>query len=221
MRYPVEFKEKAIRLRKRGFSLKEISEKLGIAKSTASVWLRNVNLDEKARERLKKRQLLGYYKTQLLRRERKKKLMKKYANKAGKHLSRIKIDKTINKLLCSLLYWCEGAKSNDMSVRFVNSDPLMISAFLKLLRKSFTIDEKKFRAILHLHDYHNEKRQIRYWSKVTKIPSGQFNKTYRKPNTKKRIRDNDPGCIAIYYHDASIARRLISMYNIFVNNLGA
>jgi orotate phosphoribosyltransferase-like protein len=58
MRLPQETKEKAIKLRKNGYSLKEISEKLNIAKSTASVWLRNIKLTQKAKKRLKKRKLL-------------------------------------------------------------------------------------------------------------------------------------------------------------------
>jgi len=37
-------KEKAIALRKQGYSLKELSEKLNIAKSTASNWSKDVNL---------------------------------------------------------------------------------------------------------------------------------------------------------------------------------
>lgn len=221
MRHPVELKEKVINLRKKGFSLKEISEKLSIAKSTASIWLRNINLDKKAQKRLEKRRILGQYKTQLLRREKRKRILKEYSTQSAKQISKIKFDKNFYKLLCAMLYWGEGAKTIDTQVKFTNSDPVMIATFLELLRKSFVLDKKKFRVLIHLHEYHDKEKQKKFWSKITKIPISQFHKSYRKPHTKKRIRDNYPGCIAISYYDHSIAKELISLYNMLAKYLGA
>lgn len=220
MAYPLALKEKAINLRKKGFSLKEISEKLNIAKSTASVWLQNINLNKKAQKRLENRKILGQYKSQLLKREKRKKLLKKYANKATERISKIKFDKNTYKLLCAFLYWCEGVKTSDTHVRFTNSEPAMIATFLDLLRKSFELDEKKFRALIHLHDYHNEQKQKRLWSKITKIPLSQFNRSYRKPNTGKRKRNDYPGCITISYYDHSVAKELLALYNMFAKRSG-
>jgi len=221
MAYPIELKNQAIFLRKKGFSLKEIAEKFNIAKSTASVWLQNINLGSKAQERLKKRRILGQYKSRFIKKTQRENLIKAYHLKAYKELSKIHFNKSTYKLLCSFLYWCEGAKLNSSHIRFINSDPNMIKAFLKLLRKSFELDEKKFRALIHLHDYHNEKKQKKFWVKITGIPPRQFNKSYHKPNTKKRIRDNYPGCLAIYYYDHKIAKELAALYNSFVKYLGA
>jgi orotate phosphoribosyltransferase-like protein len=50
---PLEIKRKAIALRKRGYSVKEIAEKLHIAKSTSSLWVREIKLNKKAQQRLK------------------------------------------------------------------------------------------------------------------------------------------------------------------------
>lgn len=209
-------KDKAISLRKKGFSLKEISEKLKIAKSTASDWLKNVPLNQEAQERLKKKQILGQYKTQLINKQKRIKLLKKYLNESNKQLKRIIFTKDIYQLFCALFYWCEGNK-RDSFIRFTNSDPKMIRNFLTLLRKSFLLDEKKFRALLHLHSYHNEKKQKEFWSKITQIPISQFNRSYLKKNTQKRLRKNYPGCIAISYYDAKIVKKLISLYNSFAS----
>ena len=46
-------KQKAIELREKGYSLGEISDKLDISKSTASIWLRNVEISNKAILRLR------------------------------------------------------------------------------------------------------------------------------------------------------------------------
>jgi len=221
MAYPIELKNQAIFLRKKGFSLKEIAEELGIAKSTASYWLQNIILNQKAQKRLKKLEILGQYKTRLIKKIRKENLIKEYHLKAHKEISKIHFDKSVCKLLCSLLYWCEGAKTESTHIKFTNSDPKMIFIFLKLLRSSFKLDEKKFRALLHLHDYHDEEKMKKFWSKIIKIPLKQFNKSYRKPNTKIRIRNNYPGCITVSYYDHLIAKEIAALYNSFAKYLGA
>lgn len=219
-RIPIETKEKAFELRKKGYSIKEIAKKLNIAQSTSSVWVRNIKLNKKAQERLKKRRLLGYYKAGLRWQEKKKKEQEEYNLSAIEIIKKVKKDNFHNKLYCALLYWCEGGKAWDTGVRFVNSDPILIQIFLKLFRNSFDIDEKKFHLLMHLHDYHNEQKQKNFWSSVTGIPKNQFYKTYQKSNTKKRQRENYPGCLAIYYNDYRIAREIKTIYKVFSKNLG-
>lgn len=218
MAYSIKVKTAAKKLRKRGFSLKEISEKLGIAKSTASAWLNHIKLGKKAQKRLQKRRILGQYKAQQIKRNHRKKLLSQYRKKTSKEFSLIKLDKTLYKLLSALFFWCEGAKTQT-HVDFINSDPMMIKTFIALLRFAFDLDESKFRVLMHLHEYHNEQKQKRYWNKITKIPKSQFTKTYWKPHTKKRKRENYPGCIRISYYDAHIARQLHAWYNTFAKRL--
>jgi len=50
----IRIKKRAITLCHKGYSLKEISEKLSIAKSTASNWLCDIYLSKSALKRLKK-----------------------------------------------------------------------------------------------------------------------------------------------------------------------
>lgn len=95
----------------------------------------------------------------------------------------------------------------------------MVKTFLKLLRSTFILDEKKFRALVHIHEYHNEKEIKAFWSKVTGIPLTQFNKSYLKTHTKKIIRKNYKGTISIRYYDYKIALELSFIYNIFAKKL--
>ena len=68
---------------------------------------------------------------------------------------------------------------------------------------------------MHLHEYHKEEKQRKFWSKITGIPEGQFTKTYWRPHTQKRERENYQGCIRVSYYDAHIACRLHAWYNVF------
>lgn len=211
---PIEVKTKAITLRKRGYSLNEISEKLHIAKSTASTWLSNINLSNVAKNRLEKKQILGQYKTMLIRKKLREKLNKERDKVALKLLSKIGESKELYKLCCALLWWCEGSK-NSTSVRFTNSDPTLIKNFLTSIRLGFKLDESRFRAVIHIHSYHIDKKQKLFWSNITNIPLQQFWKSYRKPNTGKRRKNNYPGCISITYYNSKIARELEAIYNMY------
>lgn len=213
MPYPIELKENAIKLRTQGYSYKEIAGKLNIAKSTASHWLRDIRLSIQAQKRLQGRRIFGYYKTMKTKRKKKRLLLKKYSSWANEILKKIEIGKTLSQIFCALLYWAEGGKFTDNHLEFTNSDPKIIKIFLKLLKKGFEIDEKKLKANIHLHEYHIEKKQKKFWSKITGIPSSQFNKSYLKPHTKKRVRENYPGCVRICYYSADTARRIKALYS--------
>jgi transposase len=61
MAYPIQTKERAIRLRKSGYSIKEIAKILNIGIGTSSLWLRNITLNNMALQRLQSRVSLGHH----------------------------------------------------------------------------------------------------------------------------------------------------------------
>lgn len=218
MAYSLEFKQKAINFRKKGHSIKEVSDKLGIAKGTSSLWLRNVPLGKKALRRLKKRKMIGQFNAHLTHKRKRLRKKHEYFQKAKTDISGITLDRNGIKLLCSFLFWAEGGKTTG-DVTFVNSDPQMISTFLFLLRKCFPIDESKFRVTVHVHEYHNERKIRKFWSALAKIPLSQFTKSYQKPHTGKRKRQGYKGCIRIRYYDARVAHELHAFYNMYAKEL--
>lgn len=217
MAYNIALKRKAANLREKGFSLSEIVTHLHIAKSTASQWVSYIELSPNAQRILAQKQILGQYKTVLIKRKLKESRKQIAKQRASESLQKVTLSKDLFKLCCSLLWWCEGNK-NTTYVRFTNSDPSLIKNFLFLLRNGFSIDESKFRVLVHLHDYHSEEKQKKFWSDITGIKQKQFYKSYRKPNTGIRHHENYQGCIAISYYDAKIAKELEGIYNVFSNN---
>lgn len=212
-------KQRAIKLRKEGFSLKEISDKLHISKSTASTWLKYVKINKIGKNKLNKKIDSA-----------RKRGISKIKNKREKEYQKIEIKSKIvlknfkknivtNKILCSLLYWCEGGKT-ESAIYFTNSDPILIKYFLKLLRESFNINEDKFRVCLHLHSYHNDKIQKIFWSKVTNIPINRFFKIYKKINTGKTKKYNYQGCVSIRYYDYKILKEINYIIKYLTKNMG-
>ena len=212
-------KEKAILLRQKGYSLQEIATELDISKSTASLWLKYIHMNNQAKARLKSRQKEAVTRAINTRIERRQIYKDKVIQKARSILSEINITVHISKLLCSIFLWTEGGEKTGPCVYFMNSNPLLVGTFIKLFRLSYNPDESKFRALVHIHNYHNDPEIKLFWSKITNIPLSQFNKSYLKQNTSKRIRENYMGCIRIAYYDSKIALELRMIYNMFAQHL--
>ena len=211
---PLSLKKQAVQLRIKGYSIAEISNELLIAKSTAWVWTNLVALPSQAIERLNQRKIERQKKSKESLARKKEAYIHIFQKNAEQSLKKVDLDANMAKLLCSLIYYCEGVKGTGKLVTFVNSDASLVKLFLALFRKAFTIDESKFRILMHLHEYHNEEKQKNFWSLVTGLPSNQFIKTFWKANTKKRIREQYPGCVSIRYHDAIIAKELLTWYKV-------
>lgn len=211
----------AQKLRKSGYSLKEISQKVNVSKSTASFWSRGINLSDKAHKRLLKVVSRAQFISAEKRISRTNYFRRQCENKGEELIKQIKIDDNILRLFCGLMYWCEGSKMNDNVIQFTNSEPKLAKAFVGLLRKSFVLEENKFRVSLHLHNYHSVKKQIKFWSELLKISQSQFIKPYIKSNTGKRVKDDYQGCANIRYNDAKLAKELLGIGRAFLEKFGS
>lgn len=105
-------KNKAIQLRKKGKSYSEILEKVSVARSTLSLWLRLVNLSKRQKQNLTLKKLQaawwGGEVKKLDRIERSKKIIEQ---------AKMEIKKITNKdlwLLGIMLYWAEGSKEKNI-----------------------------------------------------------------------------------------------------------
>lgn len=215
MVYSAKVKKSAIFLRRKGASLNEISTLLHISKSTSSIWLKSVALNKSAKEKIKKKIEKGRHKALMTRLSQSNTQRKELEGNVRGILKTIRPSKELSKLLSSIFLWTEGGELAAKHVTFMNSSPLMIRTFITLFRQSFDLDETKFRALVHIHAYHNDESIKNYWSNLTHIPLTQFHKSYQKANTKNRIRAGYMGCIRISYYDNKIALELRLLYNMF------
>lgn len=213
MAHPLRLKEKAKALRLKGYSVKRIAKELHISLSTSSLWIRGILLPAHIRKYLEKQAGEGRAKGwQVLRamRDHQHSLDRKEASAS---VQRIRFTKDIWKFLVAIIFWCEGSKrSLSGGVRLTNSDPYLVSLFLTGLEKGFEIQRKQLKARLHLHQYHDERKQKFFWSGITGIPVSHFYPSYWKPNTGKRIREAYPGCISVTYGRAQLARKIDAYY---------
>lgn len=111
-----------------------------------------------------------------------------------------------------MLYWAEGAKSENYSmVDFANSDPSMISVFLCFLRGIFQIDEKRLRIQLYCYSDQNIADLVSFWCDLTHIPTSQLIKPYIRQDFKENGRKMLHGLIHIRYSDKKLWLEVMKM----------
>lgn len=216
MAYPIEIKEKAVSLRKRGYSIKEVAKILSISKSTSSGWLSNISLNPTAIRRLQERRIYGQEKARQIAFRKRDARETTRIDKARKVVAKIPKNMDIYTLIAAILFWTEGSKDQGVSLRFTNSDPKMVKLFITALKESCDFHWHKLKAKLHLHNYHDPAKQTELWSGITGIPKVNFLRPYLKPHTAIRKRNNYPGCIMIYYYDTELNRLLTAIYRAIV-----
>ena len=199
MKALVREKEKAIALRKKGLTYKEILEKLPVAKSSLSLWFKDMPLSKEEKDVLKKRKDSNISKGRINAAAANRKLRIKREQKYFKE-AKILFDTQKNNELFHTgiaLYWAEGAKRSDM-FHFMNSDYQMIEILLLWLEKFTTYKRSDlgFRLYLHQPFVHDDWES--WWQEKIKVSASQFKKTIVKPSQFKiKKRPDYKGCLRI------------------------
>lgn len=172
----------ATELRRQGFSMNEIVTKVGVSKSSISLWVRNIELTHAQRKTLSQNGI----RKDVIERRRNTRLQNEGARRQIIiDQAKSEIHKLLEKeiwLMGVMLYWAEGGKTMRGLVRFSNGDPEMIKFMMHFFRKICKVPENKFRGHIHIHPHLSTKNAEKFWSKISKIPLLQFYKTYNKPN---------------------------------------
>lgn len=186
-------KNQALRLRHKGESIKDIAKKLKIAKSTISLWCRDIKLSPEQIRKLHEKMIRGGY------RGRMKGARMQYENRLKREEeSREKGIKMIGDLSLrdlfvagTALYWGEGDKKKRV-FKITNSDPDLIKFILFWLEKTWGINAQRLSACVFINKVHKERKEEveNYWSKITGIPKRQFTKTILIKSKNKKNYSN-------------------------------
>jgi transcriptional regulator with XRE-family HTH domain len=175
-----ELKIKAREMRSKSLSVRTIAKELGVAKSTASLWVRDIILTveqlEKIRETWIKGTELGRLKGALMQKNRRLDLIKKTKNEGIKKLKNLSDNEFF--VAGIALYWAEGSKKK-REFFICNSDPEMIVFILRWINKFFGIEVDRLRAVVGINEIHRKREDVvkKHWSVITRIPLSQFRKT--------------------------------------------
>lgn len=200
-----EEKIEAIKLRKEGNSIKAIARKINVAVASVSVWVRDVQISNLAKNKINKNRSSF----EVIERRRATRLKNEAVKRNAVIDAARKRIGNLNKnelfLIGTALYWAEGGKTKSMA-RFSNSDPKLIKIMMLFFRKICNVPESKFRFHIHTHSHINKIKCENYWSDIVSLPKSQFYKTYCKPSiSSKGKADRLPyGTCDIYVCDTKL-----------------
>jgi len=193
-------------MREKGLSMAEIAKKIGVTKSSVSLWVRDIQLTPTQRSQLtcrgfsvdavEKRRINRIANT----REKHAALMKD----AGKDIEGLSLRELW--LIGIALYWGEGGKTKTGMARISNSDPAVIRLMMRFFREICKVPEEKFRGHVNTFSHLNANHAEKYWSEISQIPRKQFFKTYSKQSiASKNKKDSLPnGTFQIYACDTKL-----------------
>src|SRR5215207_620834 len=198
-------RQQARQLRRVGLPLAEIASRLGVSKSSVSLWVREVSFDPLARPPRGRRRAPNAL--QRRRQAEVERLVEEGRERIGRLSEREFLVAGV------ALYAGEGSKT-DGCVRFANSDPRMIYFYCCWLRRFFTVDESRLRVHLYLHEGLDLASAIAHWSAVTAIPPSQFGKPYRAvPDPSIRHTKHVHGCATVSYSCSATHRSIMGLVN--------
>jgi transcriptional regulator with XRE-family HTH domain len=187
----VEEQAEARRLRADGWTLLDIADKLGVSKSSVSLWVRDVEFESRPRRSSARKR--GPHPAHL----------RKLAEiEEMNHIGIARLGVLSDQAFLAAgaaLYAAEGTK-RDGELRLANSDASVIRFYCAWLRRFFVIDESRLRGRLYLHDGLDLQASVEFWSKTTGIPATQFGKPYRAvPDVGIRHNKHEHGCLTVAY----------------------
>jgi hypothetical protein len=195
--------QQARQLRRTGLPLTEIASRLGVSKSSVSLWVRDVEFTTPPRPARGRRRAPNALQ------RRKQAEIDRLIEEGRARVGRLSEREFL--IAGVALYAGEGSK-RDGSVVFANSDPRMVAFFCSWLRHFFQVDESRLRVRLYLHQGLDLAAAVSFWSALTGIPESQFAKPYRAvPDPSIRNAKHVHGCVGVRYSCSATHRSIMGL----------
>jgi hypothetical protein len=218
-------REKARKLRRDdGLPINEIATLLNVAKSSVSMWVRDIELskEQHAMLRLKNpiynRQLTGN-----IIKKKKYGLLRENYRKEGVVKA---LENNILYAMGCMLYWGEGDKCSRYSVGLSNSDPHLLKLFKKFLKECYGVLDTNI--VLRIFCYSDDPEKIRaieeYWVDQLSLSRDNLRKTVvncvSRYSKRKRTNTLEFGTCHLGVHSVKLKQSIVGAiqeYGKFIN----
>lgn len=218
----VELKETAIILRQSGQSIKTIHHNLGIPLSTLSGWLKDIEISDEHRDKLRQnkedawkrahQKAADWHRTQKALRNLK---AKQTAQDTLNHLEIT--DETLDLALAILLF---GSNPRKDSTPISSSNPKTLRFILTVFHHNYGIDLSTLRYDLSLRSDQDRDTLKEYWAKALAISPDQFKSiNIDKRTAGKPTKDDYKGVCIISFSSVAIQRKLRYLYTLFCERI--
>ncbi|MEX0683535.1 MAG: helix-turn-helix transcriptional regulator [Dehalococcoidia bacterium] len=194
-----------------GLAITDIARRLGVSKSSVSLWVRDIALTPEQHDalhgqnRARYRQAAGNAVWSAQRRQQ------RASWQIEGHIAASQGD-PVHAAGC-MLFWAEGSRLRN-GVEFTNSDPEMIRHFVAFLRRYFDVPNEKLRVACNLFADHVERqREVeQFWLDLVGVPRECLNKTmvnrYSRYSQKKRQNKLPYGTCRVTVNSTQIEQHL-------------
>jgi transcriptional regulator with XRE-family HTH domain len=199
----IDEQNRARDLRAEGWTMPEIAAELGVARSSVSLWVRDVPYVPRRppRRGFVKR---GPNKLERAKQEEIGRLLAEGQERIGALSDREFL------IAGTALYAGEGFKVRPAGM--ANTDPLILLFFVRWLRHFFDVDESRLKMTLYLHRGLDLDVATAYWSQLVDIPPERFLKPYRaEPDPSIRRSKHPMGCPRITYTCSRTHRAMLGL----------
>ena len=211
-------KETAIALRKQGKTYSEILKVVHVAKSTISLWFKEVGLSVPEKQRITEARIAASKRGGAAKRNQRIALQNKIRSLARSEIGVLSPRELF--LVGVSLYWAEGNKEKEWRpggrLGFSNMDPLMLSLFLRWLREIAKTPDDMIGFELYLHESHTPRLQevLEYWANKLGFCAEEckirFKKTKITATNRRNTGENYFGVIRISVKQSSTLLRKIA-----------
>lgn len=189
--------------------MREIEEALGVARSSVSRWVRDIQLTEPQLAALAARSGAGRLRAAQLKADAARAIRLAY-QADGRQRAR---SGSARYMAGCMLYWAEGSKSRGC-VELSNSDTELLRFFATFLRAEFAVENASMRVHCQLFtDHISVQRDIeQHWLDALSLPHPCLRKTtvnnYSKHSQKKRTNKLPFGTCKLIVHSTRIAQTI-------------
>ena len=188
-----------------GLSISEISEKTNIPRETITRWVARCPLTEDQQKQLALRNpnyksgvAAGKIYSDRFKQDRLG-LQEDGRNIAKKY-------KDVLWVIGAMLYWGEGGKTLRHTLDFANSDPYMISIFMKFLRDELCVHEDKIKLTIYCYNDISSVEEIElFWLNICGLERSNLTKTmvnkYPKSSKRRKIGKSQYGTCKVRVFD--------------------
>ncbi|WP_328910601.1 hypothetical protein OG230_14405 [Streptomyces sp. NBC_00234] len=196
-----DLRDRARELRLQGMTYDRIQAELGCSKSSISLWVRDLPKPEPRYTDEERRTLMNAGLARL-------RASQDEERHETKHRAREAVGTLSDRELFIAgvaLYWAEGAKdkaySRRESLQFINSDPNVITLYLRWL-ELLEVPRERMRFRVSIHESADVTGAEQFWAELAGVPASAFQRATLKKHNPKTTRKNTAeayrGCLVIY-----------------------
>lgn len=196
-------------MRLEGASIREIEQRLGVARSSVSRWVSNIELTPSQVAELERRSGAGRLAGSAANAERARTRRREWQEDGR---SRARAGNPLYVTGC-MLYWGEGSKSRS-TVELTNSDVPLVRVFVDFVREHFNVADESMRLRCNLFADHAARRHAieRHWLDALELPEASlldsFVNRYSKSSQKKRMNSLPLGTARLNVHSTRILQTI-------------